>query len=104
MITHRINGGSSLAYGRVLQFGIAVIAFLLRGFFLGEENPEFSGCWGSLALANLDSVLIWVSIFRGSMQGIIHAVGFALYALALIHALKDLAEIARFGGRKYGSA
>ena len=94
----------ALIYGWVLQFGIAVIPYIARRFFLKEETPELGGCWGSLALANLGSTLIWVSIFSGAAKGIIYGVGFILYALALIHPLKEMTEIARNGFQKYEPA
>ena len=94
----------ALIYGWVLQFGIAVIPYIARRFFLKEETPELGGCWGSLALANLGSVLIWVSIFSGSAKGIIYGVGFVLYALALIHPLKELTEITKNGLNKLSAS
>jgi hypothetical protein len=94
----------ALIYGWVLQFGIAVIPYLARKYFLKEETPELGGCWGSLALANLGSVLIWVSIFSGTAKGIIYGIGFVLYALALIHPLKELTEITRTGLKKFEAA
>ncbi|MFM8875977.1 MAG: hypothetical protein ACKOGC_07885, partial [Anaerolineae bacterium] len=61
-------------------------------------------CWGSLTLANLGSVLIWVSIFSGSAKGMIYGIGFVLYALALIHPLKELTEITRNGLNKLNAS
>ena len=94
----------ALIYGWVLQFGIAVIPYIARRFFLKEENPVLGGCWGSLTLANLGSVLIWVSIFSGSAKGMIYGIGFVLYALALIHPLKELTEITRNGLNKLNAS
>ena len=91
----------ALIYGWVLQFGIALIPYIARRFFLKETAPELGGCWGSLALANLGSVLVWVSIFSGPAKGIVYGIAFVLYALALIHPLKELAGITRDGLRKY---
>ena len=91
----------ALIYGWVLQFGIALIPYIARRFFLKEENPQLGGCWGSLALANLGSILVWVSIFSGTAEGIVYGIAFVSYALAIIHPLRELAEIARDGLRKY---
>ncbi|MFZ5883831.1 MAG: hypothetical protein ACOYYI_08650 [Chloroflexota bacterium] len=90
----------ALIYGWVLQFGVALIPYIARRFFLKEENPQLGGCWGSLALLTLGSVFVWVSIFLVGLRGILYGVGFALYALALIHPVKELSEIARDGLRK----
>lgn len=86
-----------LIYGWVLQFGIALIPFIARRFFLKEKDPQLGGCWGSLSAANLGSLLIWVSIFAGTLSGTLYGIGFALYALALVHPLKELTEITRTG-------
>lgn len=90
----------ALIYGWVLQFGIALIPYIARRFFLKEENPQLGGSWGSLAAATIGSILVWVSIFIVPARGILHGIGFALYALALILPLKELAEIARTGFQK----
>ncbi len=94
----------ALIYGWVLQFGIALIPYIARRFFLKDEKPQLGGCWASLALANLGSVLVWVSIFSGTAEGIVYGIAFVLYALAMIHPLKELAEIAHDGLKKYETA
>lgn len=90
----------ALIYGWMLQFGIALVPYIARRFFLKEENPELGGCWGSLAAATAGSVFVWVSIFLVPVRGVLYGIGFALYALALIHPVKELFEIARDGLRK----
>ena len=87
----------ALIYGWVLQFGISLIPYIARRFFLKEENPQLGGCWGSVAGATLGSILVWASIFIVPARGVLYGIGFALYALALIHPLKELVEIARAG-------
>ena len=94
----------ALIYGWVLQFGIALIPYIARRFFLKDEKPQLGGCWGSLVAANLGSVLVWVSIFSGTAEGIVYGIAFVLYALAMIHPLKELAEIAHDGLKKYETA
>jgi hypothetical protein len=87
----------ALIYGWVLQFGIALVPYVARRFFLKQENPALGGCWGSLAAATLGSLLVWASIFIVPARGTLYGIGFALYALALIHPVKELFEIARDG-------
>lgn len=90
-----------LIYGWVLQFGIALIPYIARRTFLKEENPQLGGCWGSLTAIMLGSVLIWVSIFiPAPAKGILYGAGFALYAIALIHPMKEMFEITRAGLEK----
>ena len=91
----------ALIYGWVLQFGIALVPFAARQFFLKEEHPQLGGCWGSLAAATLGSIFVWLSIFIIPARGGLYGIGFALYAIALIHPLKELAEITRNGFQKY---
>jgi hypothetical protein len=85
----------ALIYGWMLQFGIAVIPYMARRFFLKEEHPQLGGCWGSLTAVTLGSVSVWASIFIVPARGVLYGIGFALYALALIHPVRELFEIAR---------
>lgn len=93
-----------LIYGWVLQFGIALIPYLARRYFLKEEHPRLGGCWGSLTAVTLGGILIWVSIFiPAPAKSILYGIGFALYALALIHPMKEMFEIVRDGLKKFES-
>jgi hypothetical protein len=91
----------ALIYGWVLQFGIALVPYIARRFFLNEENPELGGSWVSLAAATAGSLFVWASIFIVPARGVLYGIGFALYAIALIHPLKELVEIARIGLQKH---
>lgn len=91
----------ALIYGWTLQFGISLIPYIARQFFLKEENPRLGGSWWSLAAATLGSLLVWGSIFLLPVQGLLYGIGFALYALALIRPVKELIEIAQVGLNKY---
>jgi hypothetical protein len=91
----------ALIYGWVLQFGIALVPFIARRLILKEESPALGGGWGSLAGATLGSLLVWASIFIAPVRGLLYGLGFALYALALIHPAKELLEIAHSGLKKF---
>jgi len=111
ILTHVIAAGpveatapQPLIYGWVLQFGIALIPYIARRTFLKDENPQLGGCWGSLTAVTFGSVLIWVSIFiPAPAKGILYGIGFAFYALALIHPMKEMFEIVRNGLKKFES-
>lgn len=91
----------ALIYGWVLQFGIALIPYIARQFFLKEENPKLGGSWVSLTGATVGSLFVWASIFIVPVRGVLYGIGFALYALALIRPVKELFEIARDGLNKH---
>lgn len=95
----------ALIYGWVLQFGIALIPYIARRYFLKDESPPLGGGWGSLTAVTLGSVLIWVSIFMpGPTNSVLYGIGFALYALALVHPTREMFEIVRGGFKKYDLA
>ena len=112
ILTHVIAAGpvestapQALIYGWVLQFGIALIPYITRRYFLKEEHPQLGGCWGSLSAVTLGSVSVWVSIFIPTpVKGILYGIGFALYAVALVHPMKEMFEIVRDGLKKFESA
>jgi hypothetical protein len=91
----------ALIYGWVLQFGIALIPYIARKYFLKEENPKLGGNWLSLTGVTLGSIFVWVSIFIVPARGVLYGIGFVLYALAMIYPLRELAEITQSGFRKY---
>jgi hypothetical protein len=91
----------ALIYGWVLQFGVALIPYIARKYFLKEENPKLGGNWMSLAGVTLGSIFVWVSIFLVPVRGALYGIGFALYALALVFPLRELVKIMQTGFRKY---
>ena len=90
----------ALIYGWVLQYGIALIPFIARRFFLKEENPQLGGSWLSLTAATAGSLFVWASIFIVPARSVLHGIGFALYALALIPPMTEIFQIARDGLKK----
>ena len=90
----------ALIYGWVLQFGIALVPYIARRFFLKDETPQLGGSWVSLAGATVGSLFVWASIFIVPARGVLYGIGFALYAIALIYPVKELFEIARTGFQK----
>jgi hypothetical protein len=91
----------ALIYGWVLQFGIALIPYIARRFFLKEQDPQLGGSWMSLTAATAGSLLVWASIFIVPARGVLYGIGFALYTLALVRPLKEIIEITRDGMKKF---
>lgn len=91
----------ALIYGWVLQYGIALIPYIARRFFLKQQNPQLGGSWMSLAAATVGSLFVWGSIFIVPARGVLYGIGFALYALALVRPFMEILEIARDGLKKY---
>jgi hypothetical protein len=91
----------ALIYGWVLQFGIALIPYIARRFFLKEENQQLGGNWMSLVAATAGSLFVWVSIFIVPVRGVLYGIGFTLYTITLIRLLMDLFEIAQIGLKNY---
>jgi cytochrome c oxidase cbb3-type subunit 1 len=94
----------ALIYGWVLQFGVALVPYIARRFFLKADSPQLGGSWLSLAGVSLGSLFVWVSIFIVPARGVLYGIGFALYALAMIPPVKELFDIARDGLKKIESA
>jgi len=90
----------ALIYGWVLQYGIALIPFIARHFFLKEETPQLGGSWMSLTMATAGSLFVWASIFIVPARGVLHGIGFALYALALVQPLMELIQVAQKGFKR----
>ena len=94
----------ALIYGWVLQFGVALIPYIARRYFLKQDSPQLGGNWLSLAGVTLGSIFVWASIFIIPARGVLYGIGFALYALAMIPPVKELFEITRDGLTKIESA
>ncbi|MCC6298857.1 MAG: hypothetical protein IT314_06140 [Anaerolineales bacterium] len=90
----------ALIYGWVLQFGVALIPYIARRFFLKDETSQLGGNWLSLAGVTLGSIFIWVSIFLIDIRGTLYGIGFAFYALAMVPPIRELFEVVGAGLKK----
>jgi len=90
----------ALIYGWVLQFGIALIPYIARRFFLKEEHPQLGGTWLSLTAATTGSIFVWLSIFIVPARGVLYGIAFILYDIALLPFVMNMFEVARDGFRK----
>ena len=74
----------ALIYGWVLQFGYALIPYLLQRFLLGESKARLGGNWLSLLAINVGSVLVWASIFVIPLRGSLHSAAYMFYVLSML--------------------
>jgi hypothetical protein len=91
----------ALIYGWVLQFGIALIPYIARKFFLAEKNPTLGGNWFTLVMVSTGCLLVWLGIYIVPVRPALHGTAYSLYTLALVYPLKELFEIVRDGLKKY---
>jgi hypothetical protein len=74
----------ALIYGWVLQFGYALIPFLLQRYLLGASKARLGGTWFSLLAINAGSALIWASIFVIPLRSSLHSAAYVFYVLSML--------------------
>ena len=74
----------ALIYGWVLQFGFAIIPFLLQRYLVGDPHAKLGGSWLSLFAVNMGSALVWASIFVVPLRSSLHSVAYLFYILAMV--------------------
>lgn len=82
----------ALIYGWVLQFGFALIPFLVQRYLLHEEHAELGGTWWSLLAINVGSALVWASIFVVPLRATLHSAGYLVYVLAMLPVARTLGK------------
>ena len=82
----RIEGTApqALVYGWILQFGMALVPYLMDRYLLKSETPQLGGTWLSLLLVNLGSALIWMSIFIHPMEAQLQGAAYLALAVAAL--------------------
>ncbi len=80
----------ALIYGWVLQFGYALIPFLLQRYLVGDRDAKLGGSWLSLFAVNMGSALIWASIFVIPLRSNLYGVAFLFYILSMVPIALDL--------------
>jgi hypothetical protein len=91
------NAPQALIYGWLLQFGFAVVPYFFMRLFLPDEPARLGGTRFSLLAINLGSTFLWAGIFIQPIRGTLYAVGYLLWALAMMPILADLVRITRSG-------
>jgi len=87
----------ALIYGWLLQFGLAVVPFFFMRLFSAGEPARLGGTRFTLLAVNLGSAFLWISIFFQPIRETVYAIGYLLWALAMLPVLVDLWRITRSG-------
>ena len=74
----------ALIYGWVLQFGFALIPFLVERYLLGASKAGLGGNWFSLLTVNVGSALVWASIFVVPLRNNLHGAAYLFYVVAML--------------------
>jgi len=92
------NAPQALIYGWVLQFGYALLPYVLARALLPTQGPaRLGGNWLSLGTVHLGGVFLWASIFLRDYQGLLHGTAYVLWAVSLAPMLVQLWQIFRSG-------
>lgn len=87
------NAPQALIYGWVLQFSFAVMPYLFARTLLPDEPAELGGSWLSLAAVHAGAIVLWASIFLTGLQSELHGLAYALWAIATVPILQQMAQI-----------
>ncbi len=74
----------ALIYGWVLQFGYALIPYLVERYLVGESKASLGGNWFSLSTINVGSALVWASIFVIPLRSSLHSAAYLFYVLSML--------------------
>jgi hypothetical protein len=83
----------ALIYGWVLQFGFALIPFLVQRYLLGDRGAGLGGNWFSLLAINGGSVLVWASIFVVPLRNTLHSAAYLIYVIAMLPVAWQLGQM-----------
>ena len=83
-------------YGWLLQFGYAVIPYVLRRFLSPAESPaRLGGSWLSLAAVYIGVVLLVLSLFNADQYALLYGAAYAFWAISLLPAGLELWRVLR---------
>jgi len=91
------NAPQALIYGWVLQVGYALLPYFVRRVVQPGQPASLGGNWFSLALVNVGSIFLWLSIFISPAYGILLGTAYALWALSLLPIARELLQTLRQG-------
>ena len=92
------NAPQALVYGWLLQFGHAVVPYVLRRYLLPIEGPaRLGGSWMSLAAVHIGAILLVLSIFNAERHALLHGAAYAVWAISLVPTSLELWRVLRVG-------
>lgn len=91
------NAPQALIYGWLLQFSLALLPYFFMRLFSPDQPARLGGTRFSLLAVNIGSAFLWAGIFIESIQVTLYAIGYLLWALAMLPILVDLWRITRSG-------
>jgi hypothetical protein len=94
------NAPQALIYGWVLQFGYAVMPYLFGRFLSPGVPAQLGGSWFSLISAHAGGVLLWVGIFAGNYQALLHGAAYGLWVLSMLPVVFQLWRLAQAGSAR----
>lgn len=87
------SGGPILIFGWILQFGYAVIPYLLGETSRPGLRFSDGGSWLSVIAVNAGSLIYWVSLFIATYRGPMRGAAFLLWLISLIPILVKIVAI-----------
>lgn len=87
------NAPQALIYGWVLQFGYALMPYIVSRVVRPDEAAALGGNWFSLIAVHAGGFLFWAGIFFTDYQALLQATAYTLWVLSLLPILVDLWEM-----------
>src|SRR5690606_27201130 len=82
-----------LIYGWMLQFGYAVILYLLRRAFSPKQEAALGGSWFSLAAAHIGGIFLAASIALSSQAALMLGIAYLWWVVSLLPIARQLLHI-----------
>lgn len=91
------NAPLALIHGWVLQLGAALVPWLLRRSFAPGRPARLGGTWISLGALHLGSVALWIGIFVGDAEAVLHGLAYGLWTVALVSIVREVFQVIHAG-------
>jgi cytochrome c oxidase cbb3-type subunit I len=91
------NAPQALIYGWVLQFGYALLPYVLARALLPGQTAKLGGHWLSLATVHAGGAFLWASIFWKDLQAPLHGTAYVFWVISLVPILAQLWQVFRAG-------